>query len=95
MKDGEPKPLAFGGNEYAIIYVDKLTRVFDTTTAAVTIEAARKAWDKVKWNHIPNDRITIGGITYVLIDSEFTEDGRIRYGYTGIKIPATKPFPQL
>ena len=100
VPDGEPKALLFAGNPYAIVYVNKLVWVLkDNTRQVITLQAVRNAWDIVKWNHIPNDIITIDGKEHVLLDPQITDDGRLMFGFTGLTTvakPTVKPaFPQF
>lgn len=86
--EGEPKPLKFAGNSYVAIYVGNLQVVLnDGSKQGVTLEAVRKAFDNVKWNHMPNNIITVEGKEHQLLDPEVTTGGRIDIGFAHIRIP--------
>lgn len=79
-KEGvEPKPLLFAGNAYTIIYTHKLL----VNGEPVSTHAIREAFNKTR-NYFFGNRVVIDGVTYPILEPHLTDDGRIRFGFTGV-----------
>lgn len=76
---GEPKPLLFAGNAYTIIYTHKLT----VNDEPVSTHAIREAFNRTH-DFFTEDRVVVDGVAHVILDPHLTEDGRIRFGFTGV-----------
>lgn len=91
-----PKPLLFTGNPYVIItFARAFAELEDGTENPISTAQLRKVWEKVKNQHFPDGRINVEGTTHVLLDPTLTEDNRIQFGFTGLKLPALPVPPQF
>lgn len=95
-RDGTPKPLKFGGNPYVIIWTDQMYGVAGDDSSIFFSRAFRyEAWKNVVATNFPDNRLAIDGIDHLLLDPEFDVNGRILFGFTGLKVQSFQPLPQV
>jgi hypothetical protein len=92
-EETEAKPLSFGGNHYAIIYVQDVSVLVGNEKHSLTRHAVEEAWNAVLEKHLEGDALVIEGTVHKILEPQITEDGKIVFGFTGVKYPQLPPVP--